>query len=381
MASPSTSLPPNDLRDLLYTIGRQDVPEFVWNWFYRYFAGGPSIFQSEPPDMLENYRALFNMASELLKNKYSSGAYSKIIKDASTPDWTYYFVGDTHGSFSDTYTMIDYFIRVFQVNPHVKVVWLGDSVDRNPYDLQNLAFILSFWIMFPNNVFILRGNHEDASVCSRYGFSQHLYDKAGSKPVFQPVWDTIISFFAKLPLGMYCKIGEKNVFAVHGGIPFDVNNYSPIVLANVEEGLNCFQAEHFDMDALSQTMLWGDPDPTLISSDVAPTPRTGRPRFGEKAFNDFMDANHFNCLIRGHQKWQTGYNLFFDNRIVSLFSTSTYDGRNIGEAKFCRITPETELSQLGEEQMGFGIGILNVDEAFLESQLEKYYGAQVKKQG
>jgi predicted phosphodiesterase len=366
---------PNELRDLLYNIGRQEVPEYVWHWFFRYFAAGSSVFQAEPQDLLHNYQALIIMAKELLKHKYSSGHYAKFIKDSGTPDYTYYFVGDTHGSFGDTYQMIDYFIRVFQVNPKVKVVWIGDMVDRNPYDLQNLAFILAFWIMFPNNVFIVRGNHEDSSVCSRYGFSQHLYEKAGSKQMFTPIWEQIIDFFSKLPIGMYCRVGDRNVFVVHAGIPFDVDNYRPIRLADIENTLNCYKAEHFDMDVFSQTMLWADPDPELPEI-VAPNPRTGRPRFSTQAFREFMDLNGFDLLIRGHEKWENGYHLFFNNQLVSLFSTSTYDSRKIGEAKFMRLQPTTEIADIGDEQLGFGKGILNVDSVFLEKQLSLYYGAK-----
>ena len=185
-------------REQLFNLGRQDIPEFVWQWFFRYLAAGESVFPSEPAEMLPNYRALFEMASALLDSKYRAGVYSKFIKDTQTSDFTYYFVGDTHGSYRDVYTLIDYFVGVLQVTNRVKIIWIGDIVDRNPYDLQNLTLILCFWILFPDNVYILRGNHEDSSVYSRYGFSQHLYDKVGSKPVFQPLWDLIIKFFSRL---------------------------------------------------------------------------------------------------------------------------------------------------------------------------------------
>jgi calcineurin-like phosphoesterase family protein len=372
----------NALKDRLYALGSQQVPTYIFEWFFRYFAGGPDVFKSEPLDMLDNYQSLFSAASKMLAHKKSTEGFGKVIIDTDTPDYTYYFVGDTHGSFSDTYTMIDYFIKVFQVNPKVKVVWIGDIVDRNPYDLQNLALVLSFWLIFPDNVFIVRGNHEDSSVCSRYGFSQHLYDKAGDKPTFTPIWDMIIEFFSQLPLGMFCTVGDKNVFVVHGGIPFDVDNYSPLSWAETEPKLDCYKAEHFDMDKISQTMLWGDPDPNL-SEGVAPTPRTGRPRFSQKAFNDFCSVNNISCIVRAHQKWQNGYKLFFNNRLISLFSTSYYDSRRIGDAKFLRLRPDSNLDQLGVEDSqddGYGFGILKVDSAFLNRQLLTYYKAEINPQ-
>src|SRR6056297_2093247 len=129
----------NKLRDMIYELGRKEIPEYVWEWFYRYLASGrEGFYDNEPNELLMNYHALVSMARELLKVKYTSGVYSTFIKDGDTPDWTYYFVGDTHGAYNDVYLMINYFIQVLQINPKVKIVWIGDYVDRNPHDLQNL---------------------------------------------------------------------------------------------------------------------------------------------------------------------------------------------------------------------------------------------------
>ena len=367
----------NHLRDLLYSLGRKDVPEYIFQWFFRYFAGGPTLFQTEPSDMLDNYRALFSAAQIMLNHKYAQNIYRPIIADFSTPSYTYYIVGDTHGSFDNVFTLIDYFVRVFQVRSDVKVVFIGDYVDRNPWDLQSLAFIIAFWLMFPENVFLLRGNHEDSSVCSRYGFSQHLYEKAGSKSRFNPVWDQANDFFSKLPIGMKAKVGDKNIVIFHGGIPFDHNNYQPVNLSDLEPHLDPFHKEHFDVDIYTQTILWADPDiQNQLQGEVAPTPRTGRPRFSRKAFEDFMALNQFDLLIRGHQKFPEGYRVLWDNHLISLFSTSTYDGRPIGQAKFFRLTPETSVADIGDEMTGEGKGILTIHPQFLAAQMEHYYHAR-----
>ncbi|MHA1648530.1 MAG: metallophosphoesterase family protein [Promethearchaeota archaeon] len=378
-ASDSSVQSSNKLKEILNRIATKNIPDYVFEWFFRYFAGGPKRFKSEPVDLLENYMALISAAKIMLKHKYDTGIYGKIIKDTQTPHWTYYFVGDTHGSFQDTYTMIDYFIKVFQINPYIKIVFLGDYVDRNPFDLQNLAFIISFWLLFHENVFILRGNHEDSSVCSRYGFSQHLFEKSGSKDRFTPIWDSVNTLFSKLPVGISCLIGEKRILALHGGFPFDVNqgkDYTPINLELIEPQLNCFQEEHFEMDKYSQTILWADPDPdNLPDGGVAPSPRTGRPRFSQQAFQSFMDLNKFDILIRAHQKFTLGYKLLWQNRLISLFSTSTYDGKLIGKAKFLRLQPKIKRFEIGDEEIGEGFGILAVDPEFLEKQLHQYYHA------
>ncbi len=367
----------NKLREILYQLGESEYPEYVFQWFFKFFAGGPKEISRSPLYIMENFEALIQAAQIMLDHKYQQNEYQKIIQDTRTPHYDYYFVGDTHGSIQDTYIIIDYLVKVFQVQPFTKVIFLGDIVDRNPMDMENLAFILSFWLLFPNNVFIIRGNHEDSSVCSRYGFSQHLYERIGERQKFQKLWDRINTFFTKLPLGIRVTTGTKELIAFHGGIPFNLEDYAPVNLSTVQDQLNCFHQEHFDMDPLSQTILWSDPDPVGLKEQiVAPSPRTGRPRFSEKALDDFLTLNSLDAVIRGHQKFSMGYNLLWNNKIISLFSTSTYDNQPIGQAKFLHLRPQTALDEIEDEQRGMGIGILEVDPSFLESHLKKYYHAE-----
>ncbi|MCK5604003.1 serine/threonine protein phosphatase [Candidatus Pacearchaeota archaeon] len=371
----------NKLRDILYNLGQKQYPEYVFQWYFKFFAGGPVEITNPPYYLIENFEALLTTAQIMLDHKYNQGKYSTIIKDTRTPHYNYYYVGDTHGSLIDTYTIIDYLVRVFQVHPYTKVVFLGDIVDRNPYDLENLAFILSFWLLFPDNVYILRGNHEDSSVCSRYGFSQHLYDRIGNRQRFELIWNKVIKFFTRLPLGIRSTIGEKEIIALHGGIPFNIDDYNvpyePIDLNKFESNLDCFHPEHYDMDPYSRAILWSDPDAAgSIDQMVAPTPRTGRPRFSQQAFQQFLDVNNLDGLVRGHQKFESGYNLLWGNKLVSLFSTSTYDSRPIGHAKFLRLTPKMKLSEIGDEELGYGEGILPVEPVFLERRLQQKYRAE-----
>ena len=52
MSEPTSNQNPNELRDILYSIARQERPDFVWQWFFRYFAGAglepERYFKNEP---------------------------------------------------------------------------------------------------------------------------------------------------------------------------------------------------------------------------------------------------------------------------------------------------------------------------------------------
>jgi serine/threonine-protein phosphatase PP1 catalytic subunit len=48
--------------------------------------------------------------------------------------------------------------------PSSNYLFLGDYVDRGMYSLETMLLLLCFKIKFPENFFLLRGNHESADV-------------------------------------------------------------------------------------------------------------------------------------------------------------------------------------------------------------------------
>jgi len=158
-------------------------------------------------------------------------------------------VGDVHGDLES----VNLALELADELGIVKIVFIGDFVDRGSKQIETLNRLLELNIQEPNRIVLLRGNHEDLSVCSRYGFRERLVNHS-----MIDLWDQIGVLFSNLPIFL---LKENYALYVHGGIPktypekFDAASIKKGD-STIENGSHVYQA------------LWNDPLETCHGVDV-----------------------------------------------------------------------------------------------------------------
>ena len=99
------------------------------------------------------------------------------------PMFSAYVSGDIHGQYYDL-------LRLFEYGgfpPESNYLFLGDYVDRGKQSLETICLLLAYKIKYPENFFLLRGNHECASINRIYGFYDECKLKINLSSLFSLV--------------------------------------------------------------------------------------------------------------------------------------------------------------------------------------------------
>ncbi|XP_067430200.1 serine/threonine-protein phosphatase with EF-hands 2-like [Thunnus thynnus] len=118
--------------------------------------------------------------------------------------------GDLHGHLED---LLLIFYKNGLPSSEKPYVFNGDFVDRGKNSLEILLILFGFLLVYPNDVHLNRGNHEDHIVNLRYGFTKEVlgkYRMHGKK-----ILKLLQKIFSWLPLAT---VIDHKVLIVHGGI-------------------------------------------------------------------------------------------------------------------------------------------------------------------
>ena len=207
-------------------------------------------------------------------------------------------VGDIHGQYTDL-------IRLFEMcgfPPQANFLFLGDYVDRGKQSLETILLLFCYKLKFPENFFMLRGNHECANVTRVYGFYDECKRRCNIK-----VWKTFIDTFNCLPIAA---VVASKIFCVHGGL-------SPS-LTHMDDIRQIARPTDVPDYGLLNDLLWSDP--ADMESDWEANERGVSYCFGKKIIMEFLQKHDFDLVCRAHMVVEDGYEFFNDRILVTVFS-------------------------------------------------------------
>eukprot|EP01025_Chloroclados_australasicus_P064722 TRINITY_DN867_c2_g1_i3.p3 TRINITY_DN867_c2_g1~~TRINITY_DN867_c2_g1_i3.p3 ORF type:complete len:290 (-),score=41.74 TRINITY_DN867_c2_g1_i3:1060-1929(-) len=199
---------------------------------------------------------------------------------------------------------------------YIDYLFLGDYVDRGTHSLETICLLLSLKKEHPNNVHLIRGNHEASDINALFGFRMECMERLGD-PDGKIVWNRINQLFNYLPLAALI---ENKIMCMHGGIGRSIHN-----IAQIEKLKRPLTMEEGGMVLMD--LLWSDPTINDQVTGVQPSPRgPGLVTFGPDRVMEFTQNNNLQMIIRAHECVMDGFERFAQGRLITLFSATNYCG-------------------------------------------------------
>eukprot|EP00759_Apiculatamorpha_spiralis_P033388 PhF_6_TR34706/c0_g1_i1/m.50504/K06269/PPP1C; serine/threonine-protein phosphatase PP1 catalytic subunit len=212
--------------------------------------------------------------------------------------------GDVHGQYSDL-------LRLFEVGAYPaesNYLFLGDYVDRGKQSLETICLLLAYKVKYPENMFLLRGNHESASINRIYGF----YDECKRRYTIG-LWKLFTDTFNCMPV---VALIEGRALCMHGGI-------SP-ELHSLDQLRRILRPTDVPDTGLICDLLWADPAEGIVG--WCENDRGVSFTFGADVVEKFCARNDLDLICRAHQVVQEGYQFFSRRQLVTVFSAPNYCG-------------------------------------------------------
>jgi diadenosine tetraphosphatase ApaH/serine/threonine PP2A family protein phosphatase len=251
--------------------------------------------------------------------------------------------GDFHGQYIDMMRFFDLWRCPLDSSMGGDIdaydyIFLGDYVDRGSHSLEVICLLMALKVKYPNQIHLLRGNHEDHSINLSFGFAEECAERLG-EDIKEPdsVFASLNSFFDWLPLAATI---DDRILCLHGGIGCSINTVEDIgrmqrPLEVVHEVTNLEQQMLIDI-------LWSDPTENdqevgvKINTTRDPTQSGSIVNFGPDRVEQFLKANKLELIVRGHECVMDGIERFAKGQLITVFSATDYCGRykNAGACLF-----------------------------------------------
>ncbi|KAG6597368.1 Serine/threonine-protein phosphatase PP1, partial [Cucurbita argyrosperma subsp. sororia] len=283
---------------------------------------GPRKIEEEEPNHRMESATLNRIISRLLETGSKSGKQAPLSETEITQlcmvsrniflrqpnlleiEAPVYICGDIHGQYTDLLRLLEY----GGLPPRSNYLFLGDYVDRGKQSIETMCLLLAYKIKYPENFFLLRGNHECASVNRIYGFYDECKRRFNVK-----LWKIFTDCFNCLPMAALI---DERILCMHGGL-------SPH-LDKLDQIRNLKRPTDVPDNGLVCDLLWSDP--SQETRGWGPNERGVSYTFGVDRVTEFLRKHDLDLICRAHQVVEDGYEFFANRKLVTLFSAPNYCG-------------------------------------------------------
>lgn len=253
--------------------------------------------------------------------------------------------GDIHGQLRDLLLLFHFYGRPCQ---DVSFVFNGDFVDRGQHQLEVVALLFALKILFPDRIWLNRGNHEDGNQSIKVSSKGQLGFDRACKTAFgvrrgAEAFLSCQRTFEWLPLA--ARVAGR-VLVLHGGL--GDGKWTLEDLGRVQRPLHS-NALTTALGGVVYNLLWSDP---LQADQHRPAQSfgvqlSGRSKrggsvmknFGRDVTEEFCAREKLALVIRSHQFRSAGegYELMHDGWLLRVFSARNYLGKHSNAAGIIHI--------------------------------------------
>ncbi len=216
-------------------------------------------------------------------------------------------IGDLHGDLESLSSIMHSsgFTQKLTKSKDAVVVFLGDYGDRGAYSAEVYYAVLRLKLAFPEQVLLLRGNHEGPEDLTASPHDLPLQFQRRFKDKWTVAYAKTRELWHYLHTAVLVK---ERCLMVHGGLPSALSSVDDLARAH----------ETHPQQEFLEELLWSDPDDAV--KDAYPSPRGAGKLFGESVTEKVLAKFNVKVLIRGHEPCEEGFKINHAGKVLTLFS-------------------------------------------------------------
>jgi len=216
-------------------------------------------------------------------------------------------IGDLHGDLESLTGILKNsdFMQKMNRRKDSTLIFLGDYGDRGARSAEVYYTVLRLKLAFPEQVVLLRGNHEGPEDLMASPHDLPMQFQARFKENWTAAYSKVRELFAYLYSAV---LVEERCLMVHGGLSPNINSIKDLAHAHLA---------HPEKEFL-EDLLWSDPNDMVKT--VLNSPRGAGKLFGKSVTETVLNKLGVKVLIRGHEQCQEGFKLNHDGKVLTLFS-------------------------------------------------------------